>query len=119
MEFELKRLEPVMISINGKEYPARMPNRAIKELCEMWGVKYFELFDRLAGDALELHEMLDVLYVTLKAGGVKLTRALFNDMEHDINFVSHITAKITELFDRTQSVENILEDTKEDTKKKL
>ena len=112
MELELKRLEPVLITIDGKEYPARMPNRAIKELAEMWGVKYFELFDKLASGSFELDEVFDVLYVTLKAGGVKVEREMFEDMDHDAFFIASVTSQIIELFDRTQKVENVLEDTK-------
>jgi len=110
MEFELKRLEPVLIDIHGKEYPARMPNKAVKELCEMWGVKYFDLFDKLASGAFELNEVFDVLYVTLKSGGVNVTRDMFDDMDHDVNFVAEITPKIVELFDRTQKVESAIAD---------
>lgn len=111
MEFELKRLEPVYIDIHGKEYPARMPNRAVKELEEMWSVKYFELFEKLAGGAFELDEILDILYVALKCGGVtNITRDMFEDMDHDVNFIVEVTPKILELFDRTQKVENLLED---------
>ena len=111
MELELRRLEPVLINIHGREYPARMPNRAVKELTEMWGVKYFDLFEKLAGGAFELDEVLDVLYVTLKCGGVTgISREMFDDMDHDIEFVAEITPKITELFDRSQRVESVLED---------
>ena len=112
MELELKRLEPVYIKIQGKEYPARMPNRAIKELAEMWNVKYFDMFEKLAGGAFELDELMDALYVTLKCGGVTgITRAMFDDMDHDIEFVHvELTPKIVELFDRTQRVESALEE---------
>ena len=111
MELELIRLEPVLITIHGKEYPARMPNRAVKELSEMWGIKYFDLFEKLANGAFELDEIMDVLYVTLKSGGVtNISRDMFEDMDHDINFIAEVTTKITELFDRSQRVENMLED---------
>jgi len=118
MDFELKRLDPVLIDIHGKEYPARMPNKAVKELCELWKVKYFDLFDKLASGAFELDEVFDVLYVTLKSGGVNIKRDMFDDMDHDINFVAEVTPKIVELFDRTQKVESETEDETEDKTEK-
>jgi len=120
MELELKRLEPVMIAIQGKEYPARMPNRAMKELAEMWQIKYFGLFQKLATDTLELDEIFDVLFVTLKAGGVNVTRDMFEDMDHDAEFINTATLKIIELFDRSQKVESALEENElgNDDKKK-
>jgi len=119
MEFELKRLEPVLIDICGKEYPARMPNKAIKELCEIWQIKYFDLFEKLAGGMFDLDEIFDVLYVILKSGGVNVERDMFgDDMEHDTELIGEIMTKISELFNRTQQVESAIEEESADAAKK-
>ena len=36
MKFELKRQEPVFIELCGKEYPARLTNRAVKQILELF-----------------------------------------------------------------------------------
>ena len=84
----------------------------------MWGVKYFDLFDKLAGGAFEIDEIFDCLFVTLKAGGVKgIKREMFDDMDHDAEFISVCASAIVELFDRTQIVESELQDEKQGEKK--
>jgi len=120
LKFELKRLEPVYIEICGQEYPARLTNKAVKEILELWKVEYFEMFDRFASEGLKTDEIHDILYIVLKCGGVEIEREVFEELDHDPLFISSATAKILELFDRTQKVESVLEEEKdpEDDKKK-
>jgi len=113
MEFELKRLEPVLICIGGGEYPMRLTNKAAKELQELWGVKYFELFQRFTGDGIDLDDMLDFLHITMKSGGVNVTREMLDEIDIDASFIAHATNCIVVLLDRTQKVEGILDDTTE------
>jgi len=120
MTFELKNLEPVTITIHGADYPARMPFKAVKALCEMWDMEYFDLLNRLSNDTLQYNELFDILFITLKAGGVEVAREALDDIEHDPYFITYLTNKIIELFDRTQKAETILdisELSKEDKKK--
>ena len=113
MEFELKRQEPVYIAIQGKEYPARLTNRAVKELQELWKLGYFDIFDKFTGGTIEPEEIYDLLFVALKSGGVNIAREVFDDMDHDAYFIADVTPKILELFDRSQRVESVLDETTE------
>ncbi|MCL2215767.1 MAG: gene transfer agent family protein [Defluviitaleaceae bacterium] len=119
MQFELKRLEPVFINIGGAEYPMRLTNKAAKELQELWGVKYFKLFERFTGYGIELDDMMDFLHITLKSGGVKVTREDLDEIDIDASIIAHATNCIITLLDRTQKVESVIDETDEpDTGKK-
>jgi hypothetical protein len=113
MEFELKRLEPVLITIGGGKYPMRLTNRAAKELQEQWGVKYFELFERLTTDTIILDDVLDFLAVTLKSGGVNVSREMLDEIDIDAGFITHATDCIVALLDRTQRVQSAIDETDE------
>lgn len=118
MDFNLKKLEPILVEIHEEKYPTRMTNRAVKELEEMWGIKYFALFDKIAGAGLEINEMIDVIYVTLKGGGVKVEREQLEDIEITAQFITHANDTIIKLFDNSQRIESILEDDKESDEEK-
>ena len=117
MEFNLKKLEPIWIELHGEEYPARMTNRAVKELTELWGIEYFDLFNKIAASGLSVDEILDVIFVTLKGGGIQLTREQLDDVEIDARFIEHANSKIIQLFDSSQRIVNVLEDDNEESEK--
>lgn len=100
MKFEKNKLEPIMIEIEGAEYPAKLTFRALAELEAKTKQSFMEIFNKFAEGVIESKDIINILYVSLKFGSVDIN---FDDM-YDISFSTDLFKQLTNLLERTQKV---------------
>lgn len=93
-----------MLTIGGESYPARLRNKALMELEALTGMSFISFFAKFASDEMNIKDLLTLIYITLKDGGVELkfddlTQCDFSDEELD-----GLMSGMNELLQRTQSV---------------
>jgi len=109
MKFEKKKIDPVMISIGGVEYPAKLTNRAMIELEEITGEVYTALFTRIETLTATLKDLQIILYVALKGGGVELTLEDMLDSEYTYDDFGSTIGSLTELINRAFGISTDLD----------
>jgi len=109
MRFERSRLESVIITVGGVGYPARLPFKALAELEELSRESFMILFDRFATGNFNIADILNIVYVALKNGGVELTLEDLNDIDFTSDDLRILMANITELLNRAQKVNSQLQ----------
>ncbi len=110
MKFKKSNLEPITIEINGEKYPARLTFRALAELEELTKVSFITLFNKLAEGSFETNDIIYVIYVALKYGGVEVTLDDLNDTDFDSAQFKNTLSEISKLLSRTQKVVSSLQD---------
>ncbi len=120
MKFVKSNLEPIAIELNGEKYPAKLTFRALAELEELTRVSFMTLFDRFANGNFNTNDIINILYVALKYGGVEVTLDDLQDMDFDTEQFQNIMTEISKLLNRTQKVISSVQDHKkpEDAGKK-
>ncbi len=104
MQFVKSNLEPITITINEVEYPARLTFRALAELEELTHESFMTLFNRFAEGDFIIADILNILYVSLKYGGVEVTIDDIQEMDFSTEFFQGAMMEITKLLNRTQKV---------------
>ena len=117
MQFVKSNLEPIIFNIDGHEYPARLPFKALAELEELTKSSFMVLFDKFATGGFTSSDLLNILYVALKHGGVELNFDDLLDMEISSELLRTMMTEITNLLNRSQKVVSQLQDHKEKEKK--
>ena len=106
MKFELKRLEPVIITIQGKDYPAKLTHRAIIELEELTGMGHIEFLSKLEGATTNIKDIQLLLYVSLKGGGVDVTLDDLLDHDFTISDNTKLLTALAEVIDRAIGIDD-------------
>jgi len=110
MKFEKRNLDPVMITINEVEYPAILNFRALSELEKITGKSFHETIEAFTTTGISSLKLMEMVYVSLKAGGVDITLDDFMDIDYDIQLIGHFSEKMTELIVRCIKTEDIIVD---------
>ena len=116
MKFVKSNLDPVEIEINGTKYLARLPFAALAELEELTGESFIQLFDKIDSGRMTVDELMKMLYVALKGGGVDITLPDLQENDFSLAAVHEMMNKIGQLLTRTMNVEPVTESS--DSKKK-
>lgn len=106
MKFEIKRLAPVSINIDGIDFPAFLPNKALLELEKLCGDSFLSIFNRFAVGDYTISDIINMLFVAFKHGGVEISIEDIREMEFNMTRHKSIMAGIGELMKHTQSVES-------------
>ena len=101
MKFELKRLEPVQIHLQGKSYPAKLTNRALIELEEFTGVSHIEFLARLDGTSTNIKDISTLLFVALKGGGVEVEYSDLLELDFAFNEYVQLLNALGEVVSRS------------------
>jgi len=109
MQFVKSHLEPIMIILNGVEYPARLNFKALAELEELIHDSFMVLFDRFSEGKFTINDILSLVYVSLKCGGVEIEIDDLQDMDFSPEFFKESMKEITKLLSRTQKVVSSIE----------
>ena len=116
MKFQPSKLEPVWVNIDGVEYPAKMTMGGLAELEELTGMGFLKLFNKFADQEMAASDLINILYVMLKCGGVELCKKDIND----VYFTAGILDAMSQVLNRALKVNSVLQDHKEkDNKKKM
>jgi hypothetical protein len=118
MQFKPSNLEPIAFNIGGAEYPARLPFRALAELEELSKMGFLTFFDRFTTGNFTSTDLLNILYVSLKHGGVEVTFEDLQDMDITQSVLNDVMTEIARLLNRTQKVVSQLQDHKKPDEKK-
>ena len=120
MKFVKSNLEPINIELNGEQYPARLTFRALAELEELTKVSFLIFFDKFANGSFKTNDIIHILYVALKFGGVDVTLDDLRDVDFDTEQFQKLMTEISKLLKRTQNVVSSVQHYKkaEDTEKK-
>ena len=116
MKFELKRLEPVIITIQGKDYPAKLTHWSMMKLEELTGRNSFEFLSRIEGLATNIKDMHAFLYVALKGGGVDIAPDDLLELDFNIIENTDIITALSELATRAVVIDT--DETEIEPKKK-
>ena len=118
MQFVKSNLEPILFEINGVKYPARLPFKALAELEELTKSSFMVLFDKFATGGFVSSDLLNILYVALKHGGVEIELNDLMDMEISSELLREVMNEISNLLNRTQKVVSQLQDNEPEKKTK-
>lgn len=118
MKFQKRKLDPVLIEIDGIQYPSKLTNRVMIELEEITGLSHIEFLSKIENATAKLEDIQTLLYVSLKGGGVELT---LNDMlEADFTLMDQaaITNALSEVIDRAVGIATDLDSGEANDEKK-
>jgi len=118
MQFVISKLEPILININGVMYPAFLPFRALAELEDRTKLGFMAFMSKFATGDFISSDLLNILYVALKHGGVELEYDYLLDMDISTKLLKSIMDGITELINRTLYVDSQLQDDNTEKKRK-
>ncbi|MCL2197314.1 MAG: gene transfer agent family protein [Defluviitaleaceae bacterium] len=104
MKLEKRKLDPVIIKINGVDYPAKLTHRALLELEDITGEMFISLFAKMENTDLSSLGILQIIYVALKGGGVDLTLDDLLDTEFTTDDSILFMNCVTELLNRAMGV---------------
>ena len=110
MQFVKSNLDPIMIELNGVQYPARLTFKALAELEELTHKSFMKLFDKFGEGDFSSHEIINILYVSLKHGGVAAELDDLREMDFSTDFLQGAMSEIGNLFNRTQKVTSLIQD---------
>ena len=118
MQFQKSKLEPITIELGGEKYPARLPFKALAELEELTKMSFMTLFDKFATASFTSNDLINILYIALKYGGVEVEIDDLQEMEISSEVLRTVMDEIANLLKRTQKVVSQIQDHQKPDKKK-
>jgi hypothetical protein len=110
VKFVKSKLEPVMIEIDGAEYPGILNFRALAELEELSGCSFMAVFTRFSEGNLYVNDIINILYASLKEAGVEIELDDLMQLNFTKDFLVKTIKGITNLIETTQKVESVIDD---------
>ena len=114
MKFQPSKLEPVLITIDGVEYPAKLTFRGLAEIEELFGMGFFKVFEKFSQQDITVSELISILYIMLKCGGVEVDKEDLNEIEFSVGIID----SMSQVLSRANKVNSLLQDKKTTGKKK-
>ena len=109
MKFEKRKLDPVLITLGGVEYPAKLTNRAMIELEDITGQSYTAFLEKVENGSAGILDVQTLLYAALKGGGVDLTLDDMLDADFSLFESADIMSKLGDVLDRAVGIETDLD----------